>query len=401
MKTVAGVRDLLARRFAREHRKWIDGALAANAYADNQANSPQASPAPWAMTINLDVPNDADASGDVNAVRQWIAGWSQCAMPGDVSWTERRWRHMGKQCVPERLCLSSPGDIATWAGAAVLWATILWRAVQVVKAWPRLAGTVADHYAILADYGAQDYDLVFVMVNWLAENPASGFYPRQLPVLGVDGKWLESRKGAIMRLLCAVQGRVPGTDFHETCGLKALPATLRIRLLDPELRRRCGGLGDITAPVADLAQLDIGVTTVLIVENLQSGLPLPDLPGTAAIMALGYGVEALARLPWVAAAGRAVYWGDLDTHGFAILNRARTHVPHLRSILMDAATLHRHQPLWGEETRPHGALEFDRLTPEEHLVYDWFKSASGANRRMEQERVSWDWAMERIQGEIG
>jgi hypothetical protein len=38
-----------------------------------------------------------------------------------------------------------------------------------------------------------------------------------------------------------------------------------------------------------------------------------------------------------------------DTHGFAILDRSRRAVPHLRSVLMDEATLLSHRPLWVQE----------------------------------------------------
>ncbi|NOR71388.1 MAG: hypothetical protein GQ532_17115, partial [Methylomarinum sp.] len=33
------------------------------------------------------------------------------------------------------------------------------------------------------------------------------------------------------------------------------------------------------------------------------------------------------------------YWGDLDTHGFAILSRLRHYYPQVKSILMDEKTL--------------------------------------------------------------
>jgi hypothetical protein len=71
-------------------------------------------------------------------------------------------------------------------------------------------------------------------------------------------------------------------------------------------------------------------------------------------MRLGYGVDVLGRLPWLAKA-RSIYWGDVDTHGFAILNRARTYLPELESILMDEETLLSNKDLWGEEREQHSA----------------------------------------------
>jgi hypothetical protein len=37
-----------------------------------------------------------------------------------------------------------------------------------------------------------------------------------------------------------------------------------------------------------------------------------------------------------------VYWGDIDSHGLAILSGVRATVPHVRSVLMDLDTLRVH-----------------------------------------------------------
>ena len=52
----------------------------------------------------------------------------------------------------------------------------------------------------------------------------------------------------------------------------------------------------------------------------------------------GYAVPVLQPLGWLASLD-LVYWGDIDTHGFAILDRLRHRLPRARSILMDRATL--------------------------------------------------------------
>ncbi len=45
-------------------------------------------------------------------------------------------------------------------------------------------------------------------------------------------------------------------------------------------------------------------------------------------------VFGLAQAGWLARC-QVYYWGDIDTHGFAILDQLRTHIPHARSLLMD------------------------------------------------------------------
>jgi len=49
------------------------------------------------------------------------------------------------------------------------------------------------------------------------------------------------------------------------------------------------------------------------------------------------------------------YWGDLDTHGFAILNQLRAWLPQTRSFLMDRQTLVEHRDRWGREPAPTAA----------------------------------------------
>ena len=91
------------------------------------------------------------------------------------------------------------------------------------------------------------------------------------------------------------------------------------------------------------------------------------------------------------------YWGDIDTHGFAILHRARTYVPHLQSILMDEATMLAHQSLWGREDKPHSADGFEGLMPTEQSLYETLKNNRYAQHlRLEQERIDWHWAWQII-----
>lgn len=92
------------------------------------------------------------------------------------------------------------------------------------------------------------------------------------------------------------------------------------------------------------------------------------------------------------------YWGDIDTHGFRILNRVRAAWPHTRSLLMDRATLMAHQPLWGREPKPiHHDLP--HLDPHERVLYrDLADNRLGDQVRLEQERIGFD-RLRRVLGE--
>jgi hypothetical protein len=90
------------------------------------------------------------------------------------------------------------------------------------------------------------------------------------------------------------------------------------------------------------------------------------------------------------------YWGDIDTHGFAMLDQLRCYFPHARSLLMDNETLQTHGKLWGEEPSP-TSKELPRLTPEEASIYTALLQNNFAPRlRLEQERINYGWLEEKL-----
>jgi hypothetical protein len=236
------------------------------------------------------------------------------------------------------------------------------------------------------------------MLSWICANPNSRLYIRQVPVAGIDSKWLESRKSLIAELFAAIQGYTSGDrDFFRCCGIKPLPQLIRMRILDPGFRSQFGGLSDISAPLEEIASLDITPAIVFIIENIQTALAFNDLKNSVVFMGLGYGVDVLGKIPWLRHA-RCIYWGDIDTHGFAILNRARSYLPNLEAVLMDEATLLSHRELWVEEKEQHASAELPLLTSTEQILFQSLKNNTwGQHIRLEQERIRWDEAWDTLQ----
>jgi len=83
------------------------------------------------------------------------------------------------------------------------------------------------------------------------------------------------------------------------------------------------------------------------------------------------------------------YWGDIDTHGFAILDQLRAHFPHAQSFLMDHDTLLEHQAQWTLDPQP-TQRDLPRLNEAERRVYDdlrW-RRLRDEPLRLEQERIN-------------
>lgn len=241
-------------------------------------------------------------------------------------------------------------------------------ALELAPQWPRL----------LAAY------------RWLTEHRDSGLYLRQITATGVDTKFTERHRPVLARLL-GVRGGA--ATFLGDLGLRARPTLVRLR--------PAPGTG-LPAPVSEIGlrpeeldALPLQVGRVLVVENEVSYLSVPVPDQGVVVWGRGFDVDQAARLGWLRRAG-VDYWGDIDTHGLAILDRLRAWVPDARSVLMDAETLLRHRDRWGTEDTP-TAARLSRLTPEEQRLYeDLVADRWGTKVRLEQERIDWAWALERL-----
>jgi hypothetical protein len=176
---------------------------------------------------------------------------------------------------------------------------------------------------------------------------------------------------------------------------------LRGRLDDPALpsfpgcQTKPSVLPDITLDATSFAALALPVERVFITENETNFLAFPAVEQSIVVFGAGYGWEALAHAEWLHRC-QLHYWGDIDTHGFAILDQLRGYFPHAASFLMDRKTLLAHRLHWGEEPDP-ARHDLSHLTPEEMSVYDDLRFDRYQPRlRLEQERVDFGWLCDRV-----
>lgn len=375
------VKDWLVRRYNNQHRAWLEGG------------------GEWPLCVPLGVPTERDFTDDPTEVRAWVDSWGAWRGVGELIWEERRWPHVGVQRLPNGVRLAAARDVAVWTSQERRWARASARFEGLCTAWPvlRSRSGLVRHFDILADYSEADFERLKGVLSWFVANPASGMYVRQLPIEGIDTKWLEKRTGVVTELLALLRGDKLRQDFHDACGLRRMPHRIRMRILCSELRRTVGGIADLEVPVEQLAAIALKPKAVLIVENQETGLALPDMEGVVAFMRLGNSVGALGGIPWLACTP-CVYWGDIDTHGLAILSRARRAMPGIRSALMDEATLLAHRLLWSLEPAQHAEADLAELTPEEQRVFRGLRSGEwGAKVRLEQERLPWGQALAEVQ----
>ena len=342
----------------------------------------------WPLPFPLDPPTQKQARQNWTAFQRWLDMWANAPTGAEVVQAGRSWSQMGQHQLPTHLAFHDPEALAGYLGHAerTLFGAANRRWTQCAAAWPDLADALRSHAEWLAGLSEDDFARFVAVIDWLSANPDSRLYVRQLPIHGVDTKWVERNTGPVGKLLAIRTGRTG--SFHQIAGLRVDGPRRRIRLLDEGLRSQVSGLSDLMLPLEDLAKLNLPFRAAVVVENLQTFLALGDLTGTVAITGGGYSVTELGAVPWLRTIP-LLYWGDIDTAGFGCLNALRKHHSHAESFLMDELTFQRYKAL----RTPDPAASFptlDSLTPQEQLTYASLAQISdGTQNRLEQERIPW------------
>jgi len=236
------------------------------------------------------------------------------------------------------------------------------------------------------------------VVDWVEQHPRPGVYLRQVDIAGVHSKFIEAHRGVLIQWLDrvlppeAVDTTASGVSgFARRYGFRDKPQHIRLRVLDPAHTLLPGaGEVDMTLDAASFARLAPMASRVFITENEINFLAFPQVPDSLLIFGAGYGFEALAQAAWLTRC-QVFYWGDIDTHGFAILDQLRICLSHARSLLMDRATLLAFEAQWGVEDKQ-TLRDLPRLNVEECALYDELRdNRLSSNLRLEQERIGFGW----------
>lgn len=239
----------------------------------------------------------------------------------------------------------------------------------------------------------RDFAKLLSVVAWLQARPLPGLYLRQMDLPGVHTKLVEGHQGVLgewLALSLPPEARRPqGKGFTERHGFLAKPERIRFRSLDPACAPAPGwGGADVTLDANSFAALRPEVRRLWVIENETNFLAFPQVPGAWAVFGAGYGFEALAQAEWLRGC-ELWYWGDIDTHGLAMLDALRGHFPHLRSFLMDETTFQAASDFWGHEPSP-TARALTRLTPAEQALHQGLLAGRWGERlRLEQEHVAY------------
>ena len=366
-------------------------------------------------------PTAAELLSDYAAVRTWAAELFSGAGAYSLETVETGRRTAGANSLPAAAVFATVEDEIGFVGKAREAGVFRSLTEGLAGLDPQLVDWAARRPLKLLELGPDALTAARVAL-WLRDNPAPAIYVRQLGLPGVHTKFIERHRQVIDQMLASLKpsprdqemyagdeelessghdagledsaGRTPAARFARRHGFLHPPELVRFRLLDPEIDQ-LGGARDITLTAEAFSRLRLPVETVMATENQVNFLALPDRPGTLALYGGGYGFSSLRDAAWLRNC-RVLYWGDIDTHGFRILDQLRAVHPHVESVLMDERTLLAHSDAWGREESPSRAA-LARLTAAEAALYESLgNSTYGSNIRLEQELINWRWALKQL-----
>ncbi|OJU40384.1 MAG: hypothetical protein BGN97_11085 [Microbacterium sp. 69-10] len=322
----------------------------------------------------------------------------------------RSWRHFDIEQQTGVFVLTSPvvvrgipRDVPSalvvrnWSGAGALLAKfdrhdVLAGAerVRVLAARLHEATGRVDETLLSRARGLRDVNVESLMstLTWLREHPNLGEWTaRQLPVPDVDTKWLEDHEDLVRSFI----------DRDVAAELKPRPAVVHFTYADPAYRATGGRRHDAWTE-GDTHSPAYLPSNVVIVENRDCRLHFPPIEDTIIVEGEGKAAGTLVKVDWIRQAERIIYWGDLDSDGFAILSRLRndlrTRGLAVESMLMDSVAWAKYARFAvnrdkdGNPLKP-STVELPHLVGGEKDCYAILASQGrGADaRRVEQERI--------------
>lgn len=284
---------------------------------------------------------------------------------------------------------------------------------------------IKTHARSIAQIGA-DFWVIVQLVDYLASlKRTPHIYVRQVSLPLMDTKFIERNYRMIdeLLILCLPKERDlqeyeplesdkqgykksrSFSDFVKRWGFANKKEMIRWRMLDPKMNSSlyegAGAMIDSIVPIDVLAHLKLNFEHVIVCENEVCYLNLPAITNSIAIFGSGYKVGLLSELPWLKDKD-IIYWGDIDTHGFNILNSFREALNYsfrdshydaslkVRTMLMDMDTLNSNKHYIVQESESVSTF-LATLKGKEYLCYEALINHSmGKQVRLEQELIPFD-----------
>jgi hypothetical protein len=346
---------------------------------------------PFEVNFSFKRLSQKDIENNFNQINQWIKELNQLSF--EVEFSSVSYRSLGEQSLPCSLVVNQE-QFLTYLGKKRDFSKHMTLLKESFSQFPSLKSLLIKEPKLIMEY-VEVWDRLLRVCHYFVESPRPNLYIRELEIEEVDSKFIEQYKRVLDKLLETILeasfydkeiSKISHYGFEKKYGLKYDLPTIRFRILDQNYY--ICGLDDLSLPLNLFKNLDLACQNVYITENKINGLSFPQRKESMVIFGLGYGIESLKEVTWLQNKN-IYYWGDIDTHGFAMLSQIRSYFPLSQSILMNEETVMRFKHLAVNESKPFKG-ELPNLTEEEQIIFDRLKdNYYGEALRIEQERISY------------
>jgi hypothetical protein len=269
-------------------------------------------------------PAPREISEHLGAVQEWAAEWRRAEQgPLRIEYKKVGGRHVGSNTIPSRAWIDGYDQAWTLLGVRDDVRRLVEMGQATGATCPRLMPWLQRH-PMKALRLAACWPEMLATVQCIDQCQSPGMYLRQVGVPGVDTKFIERNRGVLGELL-DLQLDPERTD----AGAADFESRYRFRRRPSYVRFRCEqlhGFSELSVRAEEFAARPAGVSRACVVENEITYLTIPCPDDTKVIFGGGCAVPVLEPVGWLSDLD-IVYWGDIDTHGFVILDRMRQRFP--------------------------------------------------------------------------
>ncbi len=352
---------------------------------------------PFPITLNLTPPTDKQARENIAYLQQFIRAWERFKVPKSVLYETREFKELSTLCLPVKLQIDDMKNLAACLGepeiqelshlqqkmAAILSQTFIPDDKKQV-----LFNTLVDYLDTLQGMSKINIRQLCDLIPQLQQGMGKGQYLRALPVTQVDTKFIENHLTLIESVLSVIK-TADISPLMDWLDCKSNPkGWLWIRPLCQNTQKKLASLPLLQMDTQSLIDTPLPAKHILVVENVQSGLGLPQLPDTLAVFGGGKNVSWLSA-NWLNQK-TVGYFGDIDAEGLAILADARANHSTISPLMMNQATLDAYQDHM-VITTAYNKTPPVNLTDDEKNLFNLLETGLKGKNRLEQERLPPDY----------
>ena len=345
------------------------------------------------IRLGLKPPKGNSASADMAHFQRFVDEWKVFPHQDLVQWSTKTFRDLAEQLIPTFIVIHSIRDLIDFLGSEALSRSKIWEhnMMPLLQIDNRLYPALVKHLETIEKLCRPEVELLALLIPQLKPGMGEGLYLRALPLVGIDTKFLENHQVLVEELTNTIHhGTVLASGgLASWLHCKTSPkGWLTIRPLCLDTTSKLGGISILKMASNSLREYELPASNILVVENIQSGLALPEMPATIAVVGGGKNV-AWMDAPWLRNK-HVGYWGDIDTWGLSILSDVREKCVTVQPLMMDLKTVRLHEERMVVESKSVKNCPAS-LIEEEVKLFNDLLSGRFHSSRLEQERLSADY----------